>query len=357
MTPIIHVPAQQPASLPCRIAFVGEAPGEEELAHGKPLVGPSGNVFNAALRAADLDRKEYWVGNVFDEKIPDNDISEWCAQTREAREGGFDDLPPIGSAGYLRPEFRWHLSRLESELQSINPTVIVPLGGTALWAFTGRADISAIRGNVTGASRIRPGAKLLPALHPAHVIHQWKYLPILVGDFIKASREADRGPQIEWPRRTLTLEPSLDTLASFSDRCRNSDLLSVDIETGFGQMTCIGLSPSVEESLVVPFCDFRRPSRSYWSTAEQEVQALQWVKEILEHPVPKLGQNYGGYDAYWLLAKYGIRTMNMREDTRLLHHALYPELPKDLAFLSGSYTQQGAWKTFNTHRKQEKRDS
>lgn len=356
LTTTIRVPAQKPSGPRCLIAFVGEAPSTEELEQGKPLVGPSGKVFNAALRTANLDRAAFWVGNVFDEKLPANDVSNWCSQTKEAREGGWADLPPIGNAGYLRPEHRWHLERLRDELAAVNPTVIVPIGATALWAFTGEVNVGLYRGSAIEAKFIRPGAKLLPTYHPAHIIHQWKLLSILVGDFIKAAAEAERGPKVIYPQRRLYLEPTLKDMREWYGELTSSDLLSVDIETAWGQITCVGFAPDQTKAMCVPFVDFRKPNHSYWADPNDELTAWVWVKAVLEDPVPKLGQNYGGYDAYWLLAKHGIRTMNMAHDTRLLHHALYPELPKDLAFLGASYSQQGPWKTMGNKGAKEKKD-
>jgi hypothetical protein len=80
------------------------------------------------------------------------------------------------------------------------------------------------------------------------------------------------------------------------------------------------------------------------------------VKRWLESSVPKLGQNFGAYDAYWFLDSWGIRPMNLREDTRILHHSLYPELPKDLAFMGNSYADQGAWKQMRARRKEKRED-
>ena len=66
------------------------------------------------------------------------------------------------------------------------------------------------------------------------------------------------------------------------------------------------------------------------------------VKEILENELPKLGQNVI-YDIQYSL-EYGIFPNNVIEDTMLLHHALYPELPKGLAFLASVHTNSPAWK-------------
>lgn len=353
----VHVPAQWPLSPPpVRIAFVGEAPSHEEVEKGIPLVGPSGRIFDAMLRTAGLDRSTCLVTNVFDEKLPDNNVAHWLAPLDEARSGGFADLPPIGKLGFLRPAHREHLSRLGQELRDARPNVIVPLGATALWALTGDASITSFRGTVTEARLLVPGAKLLPTYHPAHVMHQWKFFPVVVGDFIKAMREAERGKNIIRPVKELFLEPTLADLDEWFAPLTESDLLSVDIETGWGQITSVGFAGNSRRALVLPFLDTRVLTRSYWASASEEAQALIWFKRIMEHPVPKLGQNFGGYDAYWMWEKYKIEPRNYQHDTRLLHHALYPELPKDLEFLGASYTDQGAWKNWGHRAKTEKRD-
>lgn len=109
-------------------------------------------------------------------------------------------------------------------------------------------------------------------------------------------------------------------------------------------MTHISLAWSEEDVITVPFTDYRKVTRCYWPTLDLEMQAMEAVRAVLESPVPIVGQNYGGYDALWLLEKYNIRTMNFREDTRLEHHALYPELKKSLEFLGSGYSEQGPWK-------------
>lgn len=307
------------------IAFVGEAPSWEELEKGRPLVGPAGKIFNSMLRTAELRRDDYLITNVFDEKAPGNDVSSW-----------------MGKGKYEKS-----LERLGEEIAAVNPTVIVPLGGTAMWAFSEENNITSTRGAPSKATRVAPGKKLVPTFHPSYVMKQWKMYPIVVGDLKKARVEADLGPEIKYVKRSLYIEPTLKDLDRFKDKLLDTDLLSVDIETGWGQITNIGFAPSEEWALNIPFVDLRKPNKSYWGGVEKELKAWDFVKEVLESPVPKLGQNYGAYDAFWLLDLMGIRTMNLMEDPRLLHHALYPELPKDLQFMGASYAEQGIWKSWN----------
>lgn len=332
----MSVPTQFPANgKKPLITFVGEAPSTEEVQEGRPFVGPDGRVFNAMMRAAGLDRKDYMVTNVYDVKAPDNDVGPWMAD-----------------AEFSRP----HLKRLQRELKQAGPTVIVPLGNTALWALTGFKRIMSYRGNVMKATELVPGVKMVPALHPGAVRKAWKFFSITAQDFKKAEREAQRGPEVFYPKRKLYLQPMLKDIEWFADKCHKSDLLSVDIETGWGQITCIGFAPSAEEAMCIPFVDTRKPSRSYWGSEAAEIKAWGFVRDILGNDVPKLGQNFT-YDAFWLLDRYGIPVRNYRHDTRLLHHAINAELPKDLAFLAAAYSEQSVWKTWAGHYSKEKRDA
>lgn len=332
---MITVPSQFPKHSPVKLAFIGEAPGEDEMDALLPLVGPSGKVFNALLRTANIDRSECYVGNVFSTKAENNDVTAWMKD------------PAV-----FEPEF----VRLREELEAIKPQVVVPLGGTALWALAQTDAIGSYRGAIMPATRLLPGAKMVPTFHPAHVMRFWNMFSIVVKDLIRAAKEADRGPQIFYPPRKLLLSPTLEDLHAYTDRLLNSDLISTDIETAFKQITCIGFAPNAEEAICVPFVDFTQLDRCYWRTPDDELQAWLWVKMILESPVPKLGQNFAGYDFMWIWKKVGIEPRNVREDTRLLHHALYPELPKSLQFMGSAYTQQGPWKQWGHRSSKEKKD-
>lgn len=329
-----------PASGRARLAFVGEAPSDTEMENGYPLVGPSGHVYNAILRAAGIDRRDVLTTNVFNIQAPDNDCTAW-----------------MGDPAFCRP----HLARLEQELRAAAPTVVVPLGGTALWALTGDTGIMARRGNVSRATLLVPGTKLVPALHPAAVARDWRYFHVSIADYLRALRESGT-TKLTHTRREIWIEPNLRDLANFADRyLRKCDLLSVDIETMIRpdrQVTCISFAPDATRSIVVPFVDWRKPSRSYWQSTEQELEAWSYIRDWLALPMPKLFQN-GTYDVFWLWWLYGIPVMNYSEDTRLMHHVLYSELPKSLEFLGSLYANVAAWKSWREHAagKDTKKDS
>lgn len=348
------VPCKKPARVPCKIALVGEAPSDIEVLRGQVFVGPSGRVLDQALRVAGIERDDLFLTNVFNEKVPQNKIGNWCAKTAEAR--GWHDyrLGPIGDTGYLRPEFVPHLARLGSELRECEPTLVVTLGDVALWALTGYPGLANRRGATTRATELYPGVKLLPTFHPAYVIKDWKMFHVLVGDLIKAKRECEF-PEVRHTECELWLEPTLEDMEIFSaGPLAKADIISIDIETAGGQITCVGFGADAHTAITVPFSDWRKANRSYWETAEQELAAWEWVRSVCGNGKMKLLQN-GLYDCYWLWNERGIGVRNFRHDTRLLHHALYPELPKSLAFMGSTYAERGPWKTMR-HRVAEKRD-
>lgn len=133
----------------------------------------------------------------------------------------------------------------------------------------------------------------------------------------------------------------------------SATLLAPDIETLNGQIRCIGFARSKEDVLVVPFVRGLRGG-SYWGSEDDELRAWACVRALLESDIPKVGQNFL-FDLQYL-TRMGIRCRNVRHDTMLLHHALYPEMQKGLGFLGSVYTNEAAWKLLRRHGEELKRD-
>jgi uracil-DNA glycosylase len=348
------VPAKpyKPTRNPTKIGFLLEAPGTEDLNKGRPLSGNLGKLFGSMLRTAGIDFDEVWIGYVFNDKMPD----EAFAKLKEARDAGFDDWPEC-ERGFLRPDHYHHLDRLRADLDSAGVNVLVPLGNIPLWALTGSKTMDKVRGATQAASRVKPGLKIVPTFHPGFVRLQWKYFTIVVGDIQKAVREAAKGPELCPPRVELTVIPTEQEVMDWFDKyLPGCDLLSVDIETGWGQITSMNFAVDDVYGICIPIIDLSKPDRSYYSEAE-EIRIWQRMKDVLQSPVPKLGQNFAQYDLLWLWERYGIETRNLREDTRLMSHAVYPEMDKSLAFLAANFTDFGPWKGLVSHHTSGERDA
>lgn len=295
-----YIPPQRPV----KIAFVVEAPTAEDLTNGMLLTGSDGRVFNAMMRSANIDRDEVMITSVYNTRPPDDDAKK---------------------AGWLKDDERTAeaLARLTEQFAEVRPDVIVPLGHVALWAFTEADAIANYRGAVTPATRIVPGAKLLPTMAPITVQRAWHWLTIVTGDLVKAGAEADIGPAITYPKVELLIEPTIADIRRFVPYAEASPKLSIDIETGWGQITSISFAPTTKLALAIPFVDLRKPNKSYWRTAEEEFEAWRLVQHMCELPNPKVGQNFM-YDIMWLYGIHGIGVRNYRFDTRIRHKVLRP---------------------------------
>jgi uracil-DNA glycosylase family 4 len=354
------------------IVLLGEAWGEKEARIGQPFVGPSGiellRMLDQAevikLTVADQDYiRRYWQTenpeltdmvwrlhpevvrmNVFNLRPENNDISNLCGPAPGLK--GY----PKHEKGYIREDFRSHLHRLSSDLDSIDPVLVVCLGSTALWALCGTNAIKASRGRPRMSTHTISGFKCLPVYHPAYILRNYSDRPITILDLSKAPRLAQT-QTVEFPKREIWIEPSLADMENFFDQhVPPGTLLSVDIETARDFITCIGFAPTRHLALVVPFYDGRRALRNYWPDTRSEAAAWGVITRVLQDPtIYKLFQN-GLYDIGFLYRSMKIRVMGARHDTMLLHHALQPELEKGLEFLGSVYTEEGNWK--REHRQQ-----
>ncbi len=352
-----------------RRPFVGEA-GKEAfrmLGEAMPLVAPDLHAEITGLFKYGLAwsrRRDEWLEaagigmtNVLALRPPENKLEALC--TGKAEAGSGYDWPSITHGKYLRAEFLPEVHRLYEELSTTRPNLVVAFGNTACWALLRATNIGSIRGNVTTGAGQFARIKVLPTFHPAAVLRMWSWRPIVVADLMKAGREM-AWPEVRRPQRTVIVNPSLDEIKAWVDDTvipgRDKwPLLSVDIETGAGQIKCVGFARSRSEALVIPFIDPALPEWSYWPTAADEWQAWNCVRILLECQIPKLFQN-GMYDLQYL-TRMGFRPVNCDEDTMLLHHSLFPELQKGLGFLGSIYTSESSWKLMRRRRPDtEKRD-
>lgn len=320
---------------PAKIAIIGEAPGESEESQGVPFIGYSGKLLDDMLSHAGIDRADCFLTNVLFTRPPSNKIESFCVKRTEP--GALTEMPPLLAGRYLKDDFRPELERLFGELRACRPNLIILLGNTACWAVLQKTYISKIRGTIV-ESRF---GKCLPTYHPAAITRQWDLRPIVMADLIKAKLEMDY-PEIRRPRREIIIDPTFPEIRAFIERCVSARVLAVDIETRSGQITCIGFARSREEALVIPFVDDRKPGRSYWPSAVEELKAWNYVKELLGLPQPKVLQN-GLYDVQYL-RKMKLHIHNQLHDSMILHHAMHPEMLKGLGFLGSIYTLESSWK-------------
>ena len=338
-----------------KIVLVGEAFGKTEALTGLPFQGYSGQELTRMLSDAGISRGECLLTNVFPfQPALTNDIKAICGP--KSAVGKDYTLPPLSAGKYVLRAFLPCLDRLREEITTIRPHVVVALGGTAMWALLGKTGISRLRG-VVNESSLCPGVKVIPTFHPASVLRQWQQRPIVIADLMKAKRESLQ-PEVVVVDRQVLVDPTIPELWAWYLSLKDQSL-ACDIETKDGQITMISFADSPYRGVVIPF--IRPKSKwedegvSYWPDLRSELLAWEFVRIVLESDLPKIWQN-GLYDLQYL-SRMGFRVRNSTHDTMLLHHSIYPEMPKGLGFLGSLYTNERAWKELRTVKEEEKKDA
>ncbi|MEJ1157940.1 UdgX family uracil-DNA binding protein [Prosthecomicrobium sp. N25] len=142
------VPGRGPAA--ARLMFVGEQPGDREDLTGEPFVGPAGQVLDAALAEAGIDRSSVYVTNA---------VKHFKFEPRGKRR-----LHKNPTAGEIEA-CRWWLDK---EIGIVGPKLLVGLGGSAVQAILQRpVKITQIRGRLVETAA---GVPLLPTVHPSYIL-------------------------------------------------------------------------------------------------------------------------------------------------------------------------------------------
>ena len=134
-----------------RIAFVGEAPGADEDAQGRPFVGRAGQLLDKIIIAMGLERRDVFIGNILKCRPPEN---------RDPRPDEIISCLPF----------------LQQQLEMIKPEIIVALGAHAPKTLLDtNKSIGQLRGRFhqyyssLGAAPI----KLMPTYHPAYLLRNY----------------------------------------------------------------------------------------------------------------------------------------------------------------------------------------
>ena len=324
-----------------KLAIVGEAWGKDEDNVQAPFIGTSGQELTRLLEETGIKRWQCFLTNILAFRPTNNDLETLCVN--KATAGTMYSMPPLKQGKYLHPMFLPELERVKEELQAVRPNLVLAMGNMAIWGLLYRTGISTIRGSISPCQLV-PGLKVLPTFHPSAVLRNWSLRPVVSADLIKAKREM-AFPELRLPKRTVLVEPSLADIRAWISK--GASILGCDIETANKQITMIGFARSPSDALVIPFVDSSKPQNSYWPSLADELAAWHIVRDLLESDIPKVFQN-GLYDLQYLY-RMGIRPRACKDDTMLLHHALFPELQKGLGFLGSIYTNEQSWKLMRHH--------
>jgi DNA polymerase len=314
-----------------KLVAVGEAPGADEEAKGRPFVGPSGQMVDNLLKTGGYSRAATYVTNVCKIRPPQNKIK---------------DLPLLGKT---LDDF---IPQLHEEIRQINPNCILALGNTALEALTGFRGIEKFRGSIL-QSNFGP-YKVVATLHPASILHgemdgkmkSWKDLTYIQWDVTRAISQS-KFPDIRTPKRHLMVCNNSLQLHRFLRQYEDCDLVSVDIETYRTVPICIAFAFNRDEAMSVPLTNY--PTESGMSYEELAECWHQICEVMVNERIRKIGQNFK-FDEKQLATcidgtcNFGIVTRGFYFDTLLAFRVLYPELSGSLQFSTSVMTEEPYYK-------------
>ncbi|WP_287370646.1 uracil-DNA glycosylase [Oceanithermus sp.] len=126
-----------------KLMIVGEGPGADEDAQGRPFVGRAGQLLDRILEAAGIPRSSVYITNIVKCRPPGN-------------RNPLPDEAKICSS-------LWLLKQIEL----IRPQIIVPLGSVATQFFLGeKLPITKVRGQWFEWN----GIQVFPMFHPAYLL-------------------------------------------------------------------------------------------------------------------------------------------------------------------------------------------
>lgn len=330
------------------LLVVGDYWNEDDENNGQPFSGTAGKMVRSALRHQGVNVDQVFFTCVFNRRI--GDLKSVCVSKAE----GIPNLPPMLPKKYCPPSMAEELARLHKEIENVQPTCILALGGVAAWFLLGVPGIKKIRGTPSYYVRGDRRHKVIPTYHPNAIFREYSLRPVFLADIGKFVRES-AFPEIRRPFREIWIEPTYDDLLRFEEEhILPATRLSIDIETSGTMITCIGFAPSPKLGLVVPFTSAESPDGSYWKSHGEEVRVWRWCMKQCARSIRKVGQNFM-YDMHHLWRNYATPMLGGNDDTMLLHHALQPEMEKGLGFLGSIYTDEASWK-FMRHKETIKRE-
>lgn len=283
------------------ILFLGEAPGKDEVARGKPFIGMSGQLLRKTAEAL----------------LP-ADIPCWFANSVLCR-------PPNNRTPTLE-EIACCQARLRKEIRQAEPKVIVAMGNIAIRALfpdtasrtaiglpTKEQDLKITR--LRGIALVHPdfNVPVLPTVHPASLLRSPDPFVDFKRDFSKA-HILYQGKKLPSPPVPKPIVPTTakEAIRLLKQMVKHGTMIACDLETtglhpATGAIFSFGVAQNGEEALLI----------------QQELFRMESVRKEIVRLMTSVPVSYhnGPFDWLFLLAELDIEA-NYDFDTMLGHYLL-----------------------------------
>ena len=147
------------------VMFIGEAPGKNEAATGRPFCGAAGRVLTQMIEHIGLKREDVYITNIVKDRPPDNR----------------DPLPE---------EIALYAPFLDRQIDALQPKVIATLGRYSMGYIMQKfglaqelKSISQIHGKVFNTKASYGDITIFPLYHPAATLYQGSLKEQMTKDF------------------------------------------------------------------------------------------------------------------------------------------------------------------------------
>lgn len=317
-----YLPGSGPTS-GAKLMVITDAPTYSDEVDGKLFSGYNGRALEVALKEAGTSKNSCWITS----------LSKFHIQ-------GEAKIPLKIRAEKDGIDLEQQLSELRQEISTIKPNCILALGNTAMTYLTGKNGITKYRGSILHGY----GTKVVPAYNPIQ-LNSYKgaefigyYNKQIINFDFKRAYEESNDPELNLPRRILTVCRNSAQLADFIYRHKHLTLPAIDIEAINCIPSCIGIAFTPNEGISVPLWNTHGISK----IPDSDMISI-WIL---------LGKLLASYDVVGQNLKYdedkikrlGFTFKSVISDTMIKAFAINPELPKSLAFNTSIYTREPYYK-------------
>lgn len=254
------------------VLFVGDAPSRDDAYEGSPFAGTSGDLLRRSFKHASGGSEK--VGFAFSNVVRCHPVDE------------FNDVGRVTSI--MKPgDIEYCKQFLLSDIETLDPEVIVLLGNVAIETLTGDAQsIGSVRGQIHERTIAGKARKVTYTWHPNYVRRNSRMLPLFNQDVAKALRTS-RGEHIGPEAGRKGEYILLDKIEAVEDYIYNDlgkkphDFVSFDVETvnlnkKYGnRMVMIQFATDGDVGYCIPYMHYQTPFNQ--GELDRIKKALQWL--------------------------------------------------------------------------------
>jgi len=353
--------------MPNKLLILLEGPSQLEALRGEPLADQNGQQFIKFLHMAGIITGDCKIEFVCKHHIPEPRLKKDKLKRYYAKH--------TKKYKILKPEVEAHIPKLKELLNTYQPTAILACGELALQTLTGESSVSTYRGSILETLPDFYPTKVIPTYTPKEVQTMYEWHFPLICDAKRALYES-RFDGIAMPQWNFIIRPLYDqvinTLTTLLEMAAtppdvngagrsykidgdgwlefspvrndlinpsvqltktptNKYLLSLDVETRQGFISCFGIAWSELDAICIPLLAVEY-NPHYWNEWE-ELEIIRLLDLLFHHPHIEWSLQNENYDFQYFIRQWGIYPHH-HFDIMQAHHTCWAGTKKALDFQS-----------------------